>query len=161
MVVVPAGKFIMGSPEDEAGRTGGEGPQHKVAIADPFAISKYEVTFDQWDACVAAGACPRVKDAWGRRNMPVINVSWDDAKLYVDWLSRLTGQDYHLPTEAEWEYAARAGSNTRYPWETNLVSATPTATDAAALRHCKPFQLDRFGRTPSVSATWKAMSGSG
>jgi formylglycine-generating enzyme required for sulfatase activity len=87
-----------------------------VVIAEPFAVSKYEVTFDQWDACVAAAACPRVKDAWGRGNMPVINVSWDNAKMYVAWLSRLTGKKYRLLTEAEWEYAARAGSNTRYSW---------------------------------------------
>jgi len=116
MVVIPAGKFTMGSPEDEAGRTVGEGPRHDVAIAEPFAASKYEVTFDQWDACVAAGACPRIKDAWGRGNMPAINVSWDDAKLYVAWLSQLTGKEYRLPTEAEWEYAARAGSNMPYSW---------------------------------------------
>ena len=116
MVVIPAGKFTMGSSEEEAGRTTGEGPQHEVAIAEPLAVSKYEVTFDQWDACVAAGACPRVKDAWGRGIMPVINVSWDDARLYVAWLSRLTGKEYRLLTEAEWEYAARAGSKTRYSW---------------------------------------------
>lgn len=116
MVVVPAGKFSMGSPEEEADRTEGEGPQHEVVIAKPFAVSKYEITFDQWDACVAAAACPRAADAWGRGKMPVINVSWDDAKLYVAWLSLLTGKAYRLLTEAEWEYAARSGSNTRYSW---------------------------------------------
>jgi formylglycine-generating enzyme required for sulfatase activity len=89
MVVVPAGKFTMGSSEAELDRTD-EGPQHEVTIAEPFAVSKYEATFDQWDACVTAGACPRAQDAWGRGIMPVINVSWDDAKLYVAWLSRLT-----------------------------------------------------------------------
>jgi formylglycine-generating enzyme required for sulfatase activity len=88
MVVIPVGKFSMGSSEEEVGRTEGEGPQHEVAIAKPFAVSKYEVAFDQWDVCVAAAACPRAGDAWGRGIMPVINVSWDDAKLYVAWLSR-------------------------------------------------------------------------
>ena len=83
MVVVPAGKFTMGSSEAELDRTAREGPQHEVTVAEPFAVSKYEVTFDQWDACVTAGACPRAQDAWGRGIMPVINVSWDDAKLYV------------------------------------------------------------------------------
>ena len=116
MVVIPAGRFSMGSPEDEVGRTEGEGPQHEVAIAEPFAVSKYEVTFDQWDACVAAAACPRARDAWGRGSLPVINVSWDDTKLYVAWLSLLTGKKYRLLTEAEWEYAARAGSMSRYAW---------------------------------------------
>ena len=116
MVVIPAGKFSMGSPEEEVDRREAEGPRHQVAIGKPFAVSKYEVAFDQWDACVAAAACPRARDAWGRGIKPVINVSWDDAKLYVAWLSRLTGKPYRLLTEAEWEYAARAGSNTRYAW---------------------------------------------
>ncbi|MCA6117327.1 formylglycine-generating enzyme family protein [Bradyrhizobium sp. WSM 1738] len=116
MVVIPAGKSTMGSPEYEAGRTKGERPQYEVTIAKAFAASKYEVTFDQWDACVAAAACPRVMDAWGRGNMPVINVSWGDAKQYVAWLSRLTGKEYRLLTEAEWEHAARAGAKTRYSW---------------------------------------------
>ena len=70
MVVIPAGKFSMGSSKEEVGRTEGEGPQHEVAIAKPFAVSKYEVTFGQWDACVAAAACPRGRDAWGRGPCP-------------------------------------------------------------------------------------------
>jgi formylglycine-generating enzyme required for sulfatase activity len=116
MIVIPAGKFTMGSPENELDREASEGPQHEVAVATPFAVSKFEVTFEEWDACVAAAACPRATDHWGRGEMPVINVSWRDAKQYVGWLSRLTGKDYRLPTEAEWEYAARAGTNTRYSW---------------------------------------------
>lgn len=116
MVVIPAGKFTMGSPEDEADRTAGEGPQHAVSIARAFAISKFELTFEQWDACEAAAACPHAADSWGRGLMPVIDVSWEDAQLYVAWLSQVTGKEYRLPTEAEWEYAARAGSNTRYSW---------------------------------------------
>jgi formylglycine-generating enzyme required for sulfatase activity len=116
MIVIPAGKFMMGSPENEPDREAGEGPQHEVTVAKPFAVSKFEVTFEEWDACVAATACPRVPDRWGRGEMPVINVSWGDAKQYVGWLSRLTGKEYRLLTEAEWEYAARAGANTRYSW---------------------------------------------
>lgn len=116
MVVIPAGKFTMGSSDNETGRTVGESPQHETAIASAFAISKSEVTFEQWDACVAAGECPLASEAWGRGEMPVINVSWNHAKQYVAWLSRITGKDYRLLTEAEWEYAARAGSNTRYSW---------------------------------------------
>jgi formylglycine-generating enzyme required for sulfatase activity len=116
MIVLPAGKFIMGSPENEPDRHASEGPAHEVAVAKPFAVSKFEVTFDNWDACVAAAACPRVPDSWGRGDMPVINVSWNDAKQYVAWLSQVTGEEYRLLTESEWEYAARAGAKTAFSW---------------------------------------------
>jgi formylglycine-generating enzyme required for sulfatase activity len=115
MVVVPASTFTMGSPESEKDRSSTEGPQHEVAIAKPFAVGKTEVTFAEWDTCVAAGACPKAPDvSWGRDNRPVINVSWDDAKQYTAWLSGITGKNYRLLTEAEWEYAARAGGETRF-----------------------------------------------
>ena len=120
MIVIAAGKFIMGSPESEADRDASEGPQHEVTIAKPFAVSKFEVTFEAWDACVAAAACPRLIDRWGRGEMPVIDVSWGDAKQYVGWLSQLTGKEYRLLTEAEWEYAARAGARTRFSWGDDL-----------------------------------------
>ena len=90
----------------------------QVAIAKPFAVSKFELTFAEWDACVAHGDCvPHVSDSgWGRGRQPVINVSWDDAQSYVAWLSRITGKEYRLLSEAEYEYAARAGTQTAYPW---------------------------------------------
>ena len=113
MVVVPAGSFRMGSPSSEKDRDDDEGPQHRVTIPEPFAVGKYEVTFAEWDACVAAGGCNghRPDDrGWGRGRRPVINVSWEDAKTYVGWLSRETGERYRLLSEAEWEYSARAGT---------------------------------------------------
>ena len=117
MVVVPAGSFMMGSPEDEVGRRDAEGPRHRRTIDEPFAIGVYEVTFAEWDACVAAGGCNGHRphdDGWGRGRRPVINVSWNDAKAYVNWLSDRTGEEYRLPSEAEWEYAARAGMTTPF-----------------------------------------------
>ena len=118
MVVVPAGSFIMGSPASERGRDDYEGPQHRVTISQPFAVGKYEVTFEEWDACVRGGGCSHRSDyrGRGRGRRPVINVSWDDAQAYVSWLSRRTGRQYRLLSEAEWEYAARAGTRTRFHW---------------------------------------------
>jgi hypothetical protein len=104
MIVIPAGEFTMGSPETEMGRSDDEGPQHKVTIARPFAVSKFGVTFADWDACVSIGGCPAVSDSgMGRGTRPVINVSWGDAQQYVAWFSGMTGQSYRLLTEAEWE----------------------------------------------------------
>lgn len=118
MVVVPAGTFLMGSPRSENGRQDDEGPHLHVTIAQPFAAGRFEVTFDEWAACVADKGCDWNPDdgGWGRGSRPVINVSWDDAQEYVKWLSRRTGMNYRLLSEAEWEYAARAGSRTAYPW---------------------------------------------
>jgi formylglycine-generating enzyme required for sulfatase activity len=117
MIVVPAGEFTMGSPTTEDGRYYNEGPHPKVTIAYPFAASKFPVTFADWDACASVGGCPQASDSeMGRGNKPVINVSWDDAQKYVAWLSKMTGRPYRLLTEAEWEYAARAGTDTAYYW---------------------------------------------
>ena len=112
LVVVPAGAFLMGSPESEKGRGKDEGPQHKVMFEKPFAIGKYEVTFAEWDACARQGACQQKPsdEGWGRKKLPVINVSWSDANQYLAWLAKTTSKPYRLPTEAEWEYAARGSA---------------------------------------------------
>ena len=120
MVIIPAGSFVMGSPKSEAGRGIDEGPQHKVNIQS-FALGKYEVTFDEYDKFVETINGKKPDDiGWGRGQRPVINVSWNDAKAYAKWLSDQTGKQYRLPTEAEWEYGARAGTTTRYNWGDNI-----------------------------------------
>ncbi len=117
MLVIPAGRFLMGSPAREIERFGHEGPQHPVTLARPFAIGRYAVTFAEYDAFCAGTRRPKPGDqGWGRGLRPVINVSWDDAVAYCAWLSQQTGRAYRLPSEAEWEYAARAGTTTAFWW---------------------------------------------
>ncbi|MBI2275941.1 MAG: SUMF1/EgtB/PvdO family nonheme iron enzyme [Dechloromonas sp.] len=113
LIVLPRGAFTMGNSQDDPS----EKPAHQVSINEPFAIGKYEVTVEQWNACAMADACPRIATVAGAaNNAPVRDVSWDDAKKYVSWLSKLSGKSFRLPTEAEWEYAARGGTTTRYWW---------------------------------------------
>jgi formylglycine-generating enzyme required for sulfatase activity len=119
MIVVPAGEFIMGAPESEEDSEDNERPQHKITIAKPFAVGRFAVTFDEWDACVADGGCRNYRPpdrGWGRGRRPVINLWWDDAKAYVAWLSNTTGKTYRLLSEAEREYVTRAGTTTPFWW---------------------------------------------
>ena len=125
LVVVPSGSYEMGSPSGEEDRGDWEGPVHRVTIAKPFAVGVYEVTFADWDACVSGGGCNGRRpddEGWGRGNRPVIYVSWDDAKEYVGWLSRKTGEGYRLLSESEWEYVARAGTRTAYHFGSSISS---------------------------------------
>ncbi len=135
MVIAPSGSFLMGSPSDELKRYDDEGPQHKVTIAEPFAVGKFAVTFAEWDACVAAGGCGGYQpkdEGWGRGDRPVINVSWDDAKAYASWLSKETGKTYRLLSEAEREYVARAATTTSF-WSGSSIGPIGRTTMAAPI----------------------------
>jgi formylglycine-generating enzyme required for sulfatase activity len=147
LVVVPEGDFKMGS-----GDTINEKPEHHVVIAKPFAIGRREVTFADWDACFAAGGCKYAPDdhGWGRGNRPVLDVSWDDATAFVSWLARKTGKSYRLPTEAEWEYAARAGTTSPFWWGRTAGTDHANCEDCTAtpLRQTMPtgsFRPNGFG----------------
>ena len=147
MVTVPAGKFVMGSPADEKYR--GSEDQHTVTIAKPFAVSRFEITFDQWRACVADKGCPAQDEdeGWGRGRRPVIHVQWNDAHAYAAWLSRKTGKHYRLLTEAEWEYAARAGTTTPFAFGPTLSSAQANF-DASTRTDMNPKGLNRQKTMP-------------
>jgi formylglycine-generating enzyme required for sulfatase activity len=142
MIPIPAGSFQMGSPATEAGRTGNEDPLHEVTLPS-FAIGQTEITFDEWDACVAGGGCNGFEPSdrgYGKGRQPVIGVSWSDANAYARWLSSKTGRTYRLPTEAEWEYAARGGTTTAYWWGDYF--------DAAIAPSRAPVPVDTLAENP-------------
>ena len=154
MVVVPAGSFMMGSPPSEKGRDASEGPLHTVTIGKPFAVAKFAITFDEWDTCVTYGDCPQgISDGgFGRGQRPVIFVTWDDAQRYAAWLSKMTGKPYRLLTEAEYEYATRAGTQTAYPWGDDIgknnANCTGCGSKWADARQTAPvgsFKPNAFG----------------
>lgn len=142
MVSLHAGTFTMGD-----GRYISTSPAQRVTIERDFAVGVFEVTFGEWDACVRAQGCREYQpsdEGWGRGQMPVINVSWEDARAYVQWLSRRTGNVYRLLTEAEWEYAARAGVRTRWGWGDAWQSGL-TNTGSRRTKPVGSYHPDRFG----------------
>ena len=136
MITIKPGSFIMGSPLFESGRDSDEGPRRLVTIEKPFAVGRFEVTFDEWDACVKDGGCggysPKDEN-WGRGKRPVMNVSWDDVKTYIAWLNaNVPGKPYRLLSEAEWEFAVRAGTQTVFSTG-NRISAAQANYDGSVV----------------------------
>jgi hypothetical protein len=157
MVVVPPGSFTMGSPANESGRRINEGPQHDVTIRRPFAVGKFEITFEEWMTCYAHAGCLRVPNLWSRPKWPARGVSWNDAKQYAAWLARVTGKPYRLLTEAEWEYVARAGKSARFSFEDDERNLGEYAWYQENSGN-RPHQSDRKSRILSASTTCTAMS---
>ena len=162
----------MGSPSDEAERSSDEGPQHKVTIAKPFAVGKFEVTFAEWDACVAAGGCKHKpeRSRLGRGNRPVINVSWDDAKEYVPWLSGKTGKNLSAADRGGMGVCGAGWNGDTYSrlgetisdgpgelrWLLHVMVAAPRQSRRRPSRSVRS-----ISQTLSVFMTCTAMSGSG
>ena len=182
MVVVPAGSFAMGSPSNEKARDNNEGPQHQVTITRSFAFGKFEVTVDQFVAFVqetghdTGSTCDIWQDGkWAERSgyswrkpgfaqsgsHPAACLSWDDAKAYLSWLSRKTGKIYRLPAEAEWEYAARAGTETEYWWGNEMKSGMAICYDSDSRwsgKQTSPvgsFQPNPFGLYDTAGNVWE------
>lgn len=146
MIALPAGTFFMGSNTDDPS----EKPVHHVTISAPFAIGKYEVTVEQWNACVAASACPKLTpESNTNRTAPARDLSWDDAQQYVKWLGKTTGKPYRLPTEAEWEYADRGGTTTAYWWGDQMRKGNANCTDCGLPWHKEgPETVGSFAPNP-------------
>jgi formylglycine-generating enzyme required for sulfatase activity len=162
MIVVPAGSFMMGSLASE--HQSFEEPRHQVTFLEPFAVSKFEVTFAEWDTCAADGDCdPQISDSsWGRSRQPVINVTWAEAEHYAAWLSKVTGKPYRLLSEAEYEYAARAGAQTAYPWGDDIGKNNANCNGCGSQwDDMQTAPWARFLPTVSASMTWSATCMSG
>ncbi len=158
MVGLPAASFVMG---DNSGDRS-ERPAHRVTIKSPFAIGKYEVTTKEWNDCVRAGACSyRPDNAGPSESSPIRDISWSDAQEYVRWLSKITGQEYRLPTEAEWEYAARAGTQTRFWWGDRVGVGNADCKDCggkwnrAAPADVDSYSANAFGLHSTSGGVWE------
>jgi formylglycine-generating enzyme required for sulfatase activity len=160
MIIVPAGSFTMGGSSS----TKVLKPQHVVIFSEQFAVAEFELRFADWDACVSGGGCNGYKpndQGWGRGQQPVINVNWNDARAYVAWLSEVTGKTYRLLSEAEYEYAARAGSMTAYPWGDDIgtnnanCDGCDSKWDAEQTAPVGSFAPNKFGLYDMVGNVWQ------
>jgi formylglycine-generating enzyme required for sulfatase activity len=158
MIELPAGSFIMGTEGGDASET----PAHTVNIAYPFAMSRFEITAAEWKACVNAGGCkyqPKRKGMTG--TSPVHNLSWLDAQQYVTWLSKKTGKKYRLPSEAEWEYAARAGTKTAFWWGNTIGKGNANCKNCGGDYNRKrpavvdSFDANAFGLQGMSGSVWE------
>jgi formylglycine-generating enzyme required for sulfatase activity len=158
LVSIPAGTFTMGSNTSDPS----EKPAHEVAVGAPFAIGRYEVTVQEWNACAAAGGCQKIAQRPNASaNAPMRDVSWDDAQQYAKWLSTVSGKPYRLPTEAEWERAARGGTATRYWWGEQMAQGKanckecgkPWAEDAPA--NAGTFAANPYGLYDTSGSVWE------
>jgi formylglycine-generating enzyme required for sulfatase activity len=144
LVSLPADAFTMGNNASDPS----EKPAHQVRLGAPFAIGKFEVTVQQWNACADAGGCPKVAQAPNTgANAPMRDVSWDDAQQYIKWLTTVSGKPYRLPTEAEWEYAARGGTATPYWWGPKMATGKANCKDCGP-----PWSADRPANAGSFAA---------
>jgi len=139
MAVVPAGAFDMGSSAAAE-----EQPVHHVSIGQPFAVSVYEVSQGEFKQFCEATHHPCAQQPWSGDDYPVVNVSWDDARAYTDWLTSVTHHHYSLPTEAQWEYVARAGSTGLYPNGDSTLSPTDANYSVSKLQTVAARRSDRF-----------------
>ena len=153
---------MMGSPDSEPGRSNHEGPQHEITIVYSFEIGQYPITFSEYG--IFAKETQRLlpdDKGWGRSNRPVINVNFDDAQAYVAWLFKKTGKQYRLPTEAEWEYVARAGSTTGYWWGDHIGKNNAVCNDCGSQWDGKQttpvgsFKPNAFGVYDTAGNVWE------
>jgi len=158
LIGLNAGSFTMGSATSDPT----ERPPHHVTIPHAFAIGKYEVTVEQWNACADANACPRIPtDPPEAHKAPARDISWDDAQQYVAWLSKVTGKTYRLPTEAEWEYAARGGTSSAFWWGDQMRKGNANCKDCgepwsdAAPANVGSFAPNPYGLYDMNGSVWE------
>jgi len=158
LVLIPAGRFVMGDAAGEGSRS--ERPVREVAVA-AFKLGRTEVTRAEYAACVAAGACAAPAAGDAPADAPAAGLSWLDAQAYVDWLRVVTGEDYRLPSEAEWEYAARAGGAAAYPWGESVGRARAncldcgSAWDGVGPAPVGSFAANAFGLFDTTGNVWE------